>query len=132
MNTTTRSDLNIFNDYAAVVAQMSEGNPGALDAMMQAIRQIETPSLVCEFLLSLDDMNMRGQQIYVAYSDYSGRDAMKFVENAVLRDPEMVAKVNRECAYHSEYGSFLHKAVTAGGSSNRQMFTPEETQELRK
>lgn len=60
--------------------------------------------------LNLDDMNMRGSQIAVAYSDYAGRDVQKFIAAVNERDSLMVAAVNEKCAYTGEI------AVTGGAS----------------
>ena len=39
-------------------------------------------------ILSLDDMNMRGSQIWVAYKDHCGQDIEKFI--ACIKERELV------------------------------------------
>jgi len=68
-------------------------------------------------LLSLDDMNMRGSQIWVGYKGHCGEDIEKFVQCINDRDSNMVEVVNKEC-YHPEieYDGYDEKAVTNGAS----------------
>lgn len=88
-----------------VVILMSEGNPGAINAMMALITITDATVLD---LLHLDDMNMRGSQIWVAFKDHCKQDLDVFLKAIRARDREMVITVNLECP---EY-----KAVTHGGS----------------
>lgn len=100
-----------------VVVKMAEGNPGGLSVLTQMI-----PFSFLE-ILSLDDMNIRGSQIWVGYKDHCGEDLAKFIECIIQRDQDMVDTINREChrpdlvaLYGDAYG---HEAVTSGASFNR-------------
>lgn len=65
------------------------------------------------YILDLDDMNIRGTQIWVGYSDYCGKDIAKFKELVRARDHKMIAHINRE----GVRGNHTAKAVAHGGSS---------------
>ncbi len=75
-----------------VMVEMAEGNPGALTAIMAIINKDTALGIID--LCHLDDMNMRGPQIWVGYKDYCGHDIDKFIDCIRDRDPQMVAKVN--------------------------------------
>lgn len=74
---------------------LSEGNPGAL-AVIGAITKAEgTSPTALIALLDLDDMNLRGSQIWVAYKDVCGGDIQALIERVRNRDPKLVEAVNR-------------------------------------
>jgi len=94
-----------------LITSMSDGNIGALtviDTMMT-----KDPEMLFTDLLSLDDMNIRGSQLYVGYNDFAGRDINKFIAAIRSRSQEMVDVINREC------GNQDGVAVTHGHSFNR-------------
>ncbi|MFK5600208.1 hypothetical protein ACFZ8E_24895 [Methylobacterium sp. HMF5984] len=72
---------------------LSEGNPGALTVIMAAAKHLPSPQDFM-FLLSLDDMNIRGPQIWVAYKDICGGNLTKLAELVERRDADLVAAVN--------------------------------------
>ena len=92
---------------------MSEGNPGAATVLGNLS---QTDPLLA---LGLDDMNIRGQQVWVGYKDHCEEDMDKFIEAIKARDSEMVDTINKNCIYQSEYGSFTERAVCNGASFNR-------------
>lgn len=61
---------------------------------MAAGKQIPSPQNFM-FLLNLDDMNIRGPQIWVAYKDICKGDLEQLVGRIEKRDPELVAAINR-------------------------------------
>lgn len=88
-----REKITLHMNQMDVLIAMAEGNPGAISAMTQLL---EDPAGLFD-VLHLDDMNMRGPQIWVGFKDFAGQDVGKFREAIRKRDPEMVAIVNREC-----------------------------------
>jgi hypothetical protein len=102
-----RSEFDIMDPIGC----LSDGNIGALSLMTQ-LSQTPDFFMLC---LTLDDMNMRGPQIWVAFDMHCGRDQAKFIAAVQARDPEMVKTVN---LYIGRGG---HKAVTGGGSDKREM-----------
>lgn len=100
-----RKKISLDMSVLDIVTEMSEGNPGALTVMMDLISK--NPDSGVFTLLHLDDMNIRGSQIWVGYKDYAGEDIAKFEEAVIARNPEMVNIINMECD---------EKAVTSGAS----------------
>jgi hypothetical protein len=89
---------------------MSEGNPGALNVLMKILHEDYVVGFVN--ILSLDDMNIRGTQIWVGYKDYCGEKLDSFIEAIRTRDQEMVDVINKE----GRRGNHTAKAVTSGAS----------------
>ena len=81
-----------------LIGKMSEGNPGAIATMTQLADM--------KLVRALDDMNMRGCQIWAAYKDFAGQDIDKLKSAIKIRDPAMIKKVNQVCIY----GSFVEEA----------------------
>jgi hypothetical protein len=102
-----RAKLNTSGSMIDAVVQMSEGNPGAITALMTLIKRGMEGFMG---VLQLDDMNMRGPQIWVAYSDYCGKDDEKFYRACMDRDAAMVDMVN------DHGGAGGERAVVSGAS----------------
>lgn len=86
---------------------MSEGNIGAHAVLMEIMGN--DPGMGFMTVLNLDDMNMRGEQIWEARKLFETPEA--FVEAVKKRDPAMVEHVNKTC---TDIGGEL--AVTSGAS----------------
>ena len=86
---------------------MSEGNPGALTALTQILNKDPVTGVMT--ILHMDDMNIRGPQVWVGYKDYCGEDIEKFVEALQKRDEGMVLMINERVGGDEP-------AVTSGGS----------------
>jgi hypothetical protein len=93
------------------IIKLSEGNPGGLTVIKQVLQKSEGFDGVMR-LLDLDDMNMRGPQIWVGYKDHCGEDINKFIEAVKNRDPDMIKTVNSQC-------DDRFTAVISGASFNR-------------
>ena len=88
----SRKSINITDNTETVTLLLAEGNPGGLTILA---RILESRGLVgFDTLLHLDDMNIRGSQIWIGYKDYCKEDLNKFVEAVKRRDPEMVKLIN--------------------------------------
>lgn len=74
------------------LAIMAEGNPGAISAM---IKLMDNPNGFFD-VLRLDDMNMRGPQIWVAFKDVCKGDVELFRQKIRERDSAMITQVNKE------------------------------------
>lgn len=90
-----------------MIFEMSEGNPGALRVLMEMLQGDQMGGFMS--ILGLDDMNIRGSQIWVAYKDHCKSEIATLREAINGRDPALVATVNREHP-HGE------QAVTSGAS----------------
>lgn len=105
--TEARKPLNIHKiQIQDCLATMAEGNIGALNVLM-ALSRHDFNGFVA--ILDLDDMNMRGEQIWIAFKYHCDQSIAKLMELCRNRDKAMVDHVNRE---HK-----AHVAVQLGGSS---------------
>lgn len=105
-----RNKIEIGNDIQGMVVQMSEGNIGAVTVLMQLLEQDALKGVV--HILNLDDMNIRGSQIWIGYKDHCGENIEKFKECLSDRDQEMVNVINLE----GERGNHEEVAVCHGSS----------------
>ena len=113
-----RMELKMTDSLTAVCIVMAEGNPGALKVLSEIVKEKGIDAFMS--ILHLDDMNIRGAQIWLAYKDYCGQDLERLLEAAEARDPEMVAKINAEMSYDPDYP----QAVTGGASKPGERSQP--------
>lgn len=86
------------DSLSAVIVKMAEGNPGALDVCMRMTARDPAGLFV---LLSLDDMNIRGEQIWIAYKDFAKEDISLLIESANSRNHTLVTVVNANSTHPS-------------------------------
>lgn len=91
-----------------IIVLMAEGNPGALSVLCQMVK--DDPVKGFMHILSLDDMNIRGHQIWLAFKDHANEDMKVFIEDIESRSMKMCAIVNQNM------GPNDHVAVTSGAS----------------
>lgn len=126
---TARPKLDLNDTMIDTIMKMADGNPGAIVGLTSMLKADKTGGLL---LLDLDDMNIRGSQIWEAYKYLYNGDGEKFAEAVSKRDPKMVDFINQELA--SVGGE---KAVTGGASFDRHKtpdkyrFTEEEVEQLK-
>lgn len=109
-----------------ILTTMAEGNPGAINVLLEIFK---TEELIAglSLVLKLDEMNMRGPQIWVGYKDHCGCDIDTFKQAVVYGDQAMVDKVNSECFHPDlveEYGAVYGEKAVRGeihGESNGRM-----------
>jgi hypothetical protein len=66
-----------------MIADMSEGNPGAINAIMICTKERpEAPAIIWT-------SGLRGPQIWLAYKDYAEYDPIKTIEAIDNKDPEL-------------------------------------------
>lgn len=111
-NKKTRKKIDPTGSVLDMLHVMSEGNPGGLNVLMNLMKRDDGLLTI----LNLDDMNIRGRQIWVAFKDHCGQDMDKLVQDASNRDQDMVGTVNAECVYENDFGSFTERAVESGAS----------------
>lgn len=79
-------------------------------------------------ILNLDDMNIRGSQIWLGYKDHCGQDLEVFKKAIDDRDPKMIELIN----HHGMLGNHPHRAVHGGASFELPpQFTEEEKSEAK-
>jgi hypothetical protein len=89
-----REEIKLTNNINDLLFKMSEGNPGALRVLMDILKMNELNGFF--LILSLDDMNIRGTQIWVGYKNFCGEDIFKFIEAVTNRSLEMIDLINQE------------------------------------
>ncbi len=103
-----------------VCGALSEGDLLAL-SFLYSILSLNNFTAKDLFLLQdLDDMNIRGKQICIAFTEYCDSDTGCFRQCIENRDKGMIDKINEICLSHN----YLHKAVTRGASSDTREFLP--------
>lgn len=107
----TRKEIALTDTTLSVALTLSEGNPGALTILMDMLAEKHGATLLDA--LSLDDMNIRGTQIWVAFKDFAKEDWAKFLAAIHARDVAMVEVVNAEGAR----GNHRWRAIPYGASS---------------
>lgn len=127
---TAREKITSDDNILSIISKMSEQNPGAITSLSSLIK--DDPKSGFMLILSLDDMNIRGSQVWTVYKDYCNEDIEKFKEVIHNRDNDMIEFINEQSA--SINGE---KAVAGGASFDRSKvpgkyrFTEEEVNELR-
>ena len=107
-----RNNIVINSDVQTMVGIMSEGNIGAVTVLMRLLEKDAVRGMI--YILDLDDMNIRGTQIWIGYKDHCGQDVDKFKKCLSNRDQEMVDVINKE----GERGNHDEVAVRHGHSFN--------------
>ena len=95
-------------DVLGIITEMSEGNPGAAVALA-GLARFNPPEFIMTMLI-LDDMNIRGAQIWIGFKDFCGSDPARFFDKIKERDPGMVEFINRSRGHAGD------QAVIAGAS----------------
>lgn len=126
---TARPKIKLEDTMFDTIYKISEGVPGAIVGITKLMESDEAGFML---LLGLDDMNIRGSQVWEAYKYLYNEDAKKFAEAVKNRDEKMVNFINEEMA--SVGGE---KAVTGGASfdrskdPNKYRFTEMEVEQLK-
>lgn len=108
-----RKELNLTDTVKDVLVKMAEGNPGAITVMMGMMEKNKDG---LAYILHLDDMNIRGTQIWIGYKDYCGQDMDKFIGCIKNRDKGMVDCINNV----GRMGNHKDIAVQSGASFDRK------------
>jgi hypothetical protein len=109
-----RTNIDPFKGLQDAIFTMSEENPGAITVLGTCLKEQGQMNFMMGTLLHLDDMNIRGSQIWIAFKDYCGENLESFIELVKQRDPNMVDMVNQ--ASLKGWTGTQCKAVTQGAS----------------
>lgn len=126
---TARPKIELEDSTFDVIYKISEGLPGAIVGITQLMQSDEAGFML---LLGLDDMNIRGSQVWEAYKYLYNEDGKKFAKAVRDRDKNMIDFINEEMA---SIGG--EKAVTGGASfdrnknPNKYRFTELEVEQLK-
>lgn len=75
-----------------IAIAMAEANPGALSVICNLLQ--EDPMTGLSTILHLDDMNIRGSGIWIAFKDVCGEDLEELTRRVQERDMEIVNAVS--------------------------------------
>ena len=101
-----RQEINLHDTVRDLLCLMSEGNPEALRVLLTLME--DEAGMI--FVLHLDDMNIRGSQVWIAFKDYAKEDMPTFVQAIKERSAGMIEVVNAE----GLRGNHTHRAVSGG------------------
>lgn len=73
------SRLDLDDDLLAIIAKMSEGNPGCITFLMEAMKNVNQFRFI-EMVLRLDKAELYGSHIYMLWNDCCDRDLDKTIE----------------------------------------------------
>ena len=110
-----RIPLNFNSTTEDVLLLMAENSMGARSVLDQLLDKYPDEGLLA--LLHLDDMNIRGPQIWVGYKYFCEGNLDKFLKSIYSRSSEMVGTINKI----GKEGNHKDKAVTEGGKDNRRL-----------
>lgn len=105
-----REEININGSVLDMLVLISEGNPGAATVLSRIMNKYDAGAMS---IFDLDDMNIRGTQVWVAFKDVCNEDLDMLCERIKKRDPAIVDAVNAEMKLDP---SFEWLAVTHGAS----------------
>lgn len=111
-----RKRINFYGTTKDAAIDMSEGNPGAISVLVQMFNKNPDDALIA--ILDLDDMNIRGTQIWIGYKDYCGEDIDTFMKTVFNRDQKMIDKINEQ----GLKGNHEDRAVSHGASVDGNRF----------
>ena len=106
----SREEIDINGSVLDMLLLMSEGNLGAATVLSRIMNKYDAGAMS---IFDLDDMNIRGAQIWVAFKDVCNEDLDMLCEKLKKRDPSMVEAINKEMSRDSTY---MWLAVQRGAS----------------
>jgi len=120
-----RKKLDTATDMQTLVSMMAEGNPGAMNVLISLLSKDHLITL-----FTLDDMNIRGTQIWLAFKNYCNEDIDALVASTDKHDANMIKSINILNAKQGE----LFKAVISGANSciSTPVFTSKEIAEFKR
>jgi hypothetical protein len=86
---------------------MAEGNVGATTVLAGILNADDLGYIT---ILNLDDMNIRGAQIWIGYTDVCNSDLAVFMEKVKARDEAMIVAINEHLGHEG------WQAVVGGAS----------------
>lgn len=83
--------ISLDDSTIVAIMKMGKGNPGALTVMFEMVKVKDHNGIIA--IMHLDDMNIRGELIWIGYNDYCKRDVVKFIECSINRDKGMLQEI---------------------------------------
>lgn len=104
---------------------LSEGNSSATMVLMNFLEK-EEDLIGFVNMLNLDDMNIRGAQIWLAFKDYCGQDIDLLMKLVSERDADLVENVNIANAKQGNPFKAVEHGASYWESPKEFKFTKEE------
>ncbi len=96
----SRKEIDIGGSVFDMLLLMSEGNPGAAIVLSRIMNKYDAGTMS---IFDLDDMNIRGAQIWVAFKYVCNEDLDMLCEKIKKRDLSMVEAINKEMSRNPAY-----------------------------
>ncbi|MCD8494107.1 MAG: hypothetical protein LRY39_01600 [Alphaproteobacteria bacterium] len=109
--TSLRQKLNRSASIDNIAFTIGDSHIGAINILKNIIKT-KGENIGLELMLSLDDMNIRGAQIWVGLMHHCEGKLDRFIEKIQARDPDMVNTINEALGKEEN----APKAVTFGAS----------------
>ena len=119
MDKIDRLEINADDSLREVLIKAAEDNPAAVKVLMKIMRKLSYEGF--SVILQMDDMNIRGAQIFVGYKYHCRGNLEHFIECIKNRDTNMLETINDE----GLKGRYPHKAVAGGAVENQREFLCE-------
>ena len=114
MDNAERLEINADDSLHEIIIKASEDNPSAVMVLMKMLRKLSYGAF--SIILQMDDMNIRGAQIFVGYKFHCRSDLDLFIGCIENRDRKMLEAINNE----GRKGRYPHKAVAGGAVEGRR------------
>ncbi|MCM1496771.1 MAG: hypothetical protein NC089_13375 [Bacteroides sp.] len=99
-------------DIGEIIHIMSEGNDTVSELLHSCLLEFDSLWEFIKWILIMDDMNIRGDQLQIIYENYASGDTGKLINSIETRDEKLVELVN--AAYVHEERACLGGTVRAG------------------
>lgn len=104
--------ITMYDNLTSVVAKLSEGNPGAMNACCLLIKEggsVYPYGNSFEYIKDLDDLGIYGTDIYVLWSDICQRDLAKMIATLriAMKDADKAALLRNACGRQDYSGRKL-------------------------
>lgn len=108
-----RISIQLHDSLIEIVMKISERNPGAIRVILELLETGKKYHKIggLGLILTLDDMNIWGEQVWIGYQDHCGGDLDKFAKCIMKRDTDMILTIN------NEYGDRERIWATTSGAS---------------
>jgi hypothetical protein len=91
-----RQPIKMTDDTESVVVKMGEKDKKTIKVLVKLLNQYGLDGF--NLIIDLDDMNIRGSQVWQGYKDYCEEDLNKFATAISTRDPNMIDLINRNAS----------------------------------
>lgn len=88
--------LNGSEDGLEVVDKLAEGNPGAMNVLMDVVTAAVDGLEAMQVMYTLDAMEIHGPRIWLCYKDFAGGDLRKMITGVQSRDQKMIDICNEQ------------------------------------